>query len=463
MYFLFPLRLIPSVTIHAAILITEDKRRKEWPSHVRMTHAMYFNSFFRDKRKLVPQRQTIITLPKPGKDPKFPQNLRSISLLSTTGKLFKKVIQKILQRHLDSNNLLNASHFGFRASHSTTLQGMRLTDHINLNFNNNMSTAAVFLDIEKAFHTTWHLGLLRKLSKLKVPVNLIRIIESHLSNRKFKVSVEDELSTPREIQAGVPQGSVLAPTLYSLYINDTPQTSGVHLALFADDTCTYAADRKESYVLRKLQRGLNAMEAWCERWNIKIKKDKTRAVYFSRRLRLVEAYLTLKGLNIPFVKDVRYLGVIFDRKITWRPHTDLVVTKALRTFVQIYILMKSERLSIKSKMTLYKALIRLKMTYACPAWEPTAETHFMKMQRLQNKILRVLGGFPRSTPNHHMHMALQIPYIYDFITKTCRKQAEVIRNHDNANVCNIGKGEAHHLKHKRLKFGGGQAYYRSDV
>jgi hypothetical protein len=164
----------------------------------------------------------IITLPKPGKDPKFPQNLRPISLLPTRGKLFEKVIQKIVQKHIDKNNLLNASQFGFRARHSTTLQCMRLTDHITLNFNNNMSTAAVFLDIEKAFDTTRHPGRLYKLSKLKFPTNLIKLINSYLTNRKFRVSVEGELSTPREMQAGVPQGSVLAPTFYSLYINDTP-------------------------------------------------------------------------------------------------------------------------------------------------------------------------------------------------------------------------------------------------
>jgi hypothetical protein len=102
----------------------------------------------------------IITLPKPGKDPKFPQNLRPISLLSTTGKLFGKVIQNIVQKHLDKSTLLNASQFVFRARHSTTLQCMRLTDYITLNFNSNMSTVAIFLDIEKAFDTTWHPGLL---------------------------------------------------------------------------------------------------------------------------------------------------------------------------------------------------------------------------------------------------------------------------------------------------------------
>jgi hypothetical protein len=99
-------------------------------------------------------------LPKPGNDPKFPQNLLPISLLPTTGKLFEKVILKFFQKHIEERGLLNAKQFGFRARHSTTLKCMRLTDHVTLNFNNKMSTAAVFLDIEKAFDTTWHHGLL---------------------------------------------------------------------------------------------------------------------------------------------------------------------------------------------------------------------------------------------------------------------------------------------------------------
>jgi len=255
----------------------------------------------------------------------------------------------------------------------------------------------------------------------------------------------------------------LAPTLYSLYINDTPQTPGVHLALFADDTCLYTTDRRESYVLRKLQRGLITLEEWCEKRNIKINKDITRAVYFSKRLRLVESCLTLKGRAITFVSEVKYLGVSFDRRITWETHIDLIVTKALRTFVQIYSLLKIEKLSDKANMTLYKALIRSKMTYACPAWETAADTHLIKLQRLQNKVLRLIGDLPRRTPMRYMHTEFQIPYVYDFITKICRKQAEVIQNYDNENVRRIESGEAKHRKYKRLKLGGGQSYDRSNV
>jgi hypothetical protein len=132
----------------------------------------------------------------------------------------------------EKSGLLNASQFCFLSYHSTTPpQCMRLTDHVILNFNNNMSTAAVFLDTEKTFKILWykwHLGLLYKLSNLKFLISLIKLI-----------SLLGEISTPSEIHAGVLQGSILSPTLYSIFINDTPQTPGVYLGLFADDTSKY--------------------------------------------------------------------------------------------------------------------------------------------------------------------------------------------------------------------------------
>jgi hypothetical protein len=170
---------------------------------------------------------------------------------------------------------------------------MRLTDHATLNLKNKTSTAAVILDIEIVFDTTWHPGLLYKLSKLVFSTNLIKLLGSFLSQRKFRVSVEGEMSTPREMQAGVPQGVVLSPTLFNLYINDAPQARGVNLALFADDTCLYATDRKEGFIVRKLQRGPSSMEAWCERWYMKINVDMSRGIYFSRSRRPPESRLTL--------------------------------------------------------------------------------------------------------------------------------------------------------------------------
>jgi hypothetical protein len=162
---------------------------------VHLTHL--FNHCLRISHFPTPWKDAkILTLPKPGKDNTSPQNLRPISLLHTTGKLFQKVILKIVQRHVVERDLLNANQFGFRASHST-LQSMRLTDHVTPNLKNNMSTAAVFLNIQKAFDTTWHSSLLYKLSKLDFPVSLIKLLISFHYKRKFFVSVEGEISTPR--------------------------------------------------------------------------------------------------------------------------------------------------------------------------------------------------------------------------------------------------------------------------
>jgi hypothetical protein len=135
-----------------------------------------FNHCFRPSRFPVSCKDArAITLPNTSKDTKFSQNLRPISLLSTMGKLFEKVILKIVQRHLEERDLLNANQFDFHGHQSTTLQCMRLTDHPTLNFRNNMSTSAVFLDIEKAFDTTWHPGLC-KLSNLNFLTSVIKLI-----------------------------------------------------------------------------------------------------------------------------------------------------------------------------------------------------------------------------------------------------------------------------------------------
>jgi hypothetical protein len=167
---------------------------------------------------------------------------------------------------------------------------------------------------------------------------LIKLIGSFLSECKFNISVEGEMSAPREMQAGVPQGSVLSPTLCNMYINDAPQTPGVYVALFVYDTYLYTADRKDGFVVRKLQCGLSSMETWCECWNVKIYKSKTQGTFSSHSCRPPESHRTLNGRNIPFINSVKYLGVIFDKKVAWRLHTKIIEAKTFRTFIRIYSL-----------------------------------------------------------------------------------------------------------------------------
>jgi hypothetical protein len=128
---------------------------------------------------------------------------------------------------------------------------------------------------------------------------------------------------------------------------------------------------------------------------MKINEDETQAIYFSHTLRPPEAHLTLNGRNIPLVDHVKYLSVIFDKRITWRLHIEMTEAKAFRTFVRICSLFRSERLSINIKPTFHKALFRSVRTYACPAWELTADTCLLKLWCLQNKVLCTFRNFTR--------------------------------------------------------------------
>jgi hypothetical protein len=130
----------------------------------------------------------------------------------------------------------------------------------------------------------------------------------------------------------------------------------------------------------------------------------------------------LIGWNITFINHVKYLSVIFDKRITWRLHREMIEDKAFRTFIGIYSLSKSERLSANIKLTLENALINSVMTSACPSWDLAADTYLSKLQRLQNKVLCTIRNVTRCTPVSDLHKAFNLPHVYDRVTKLNRQQ-----------------------------------------
>jgi hypothetical protein len=174
---------------------------------------------------------------------------------------------------------------------------------------------------------------------------------------------------------------------------------------------------------------------WLWLWLWPVFKGK---LYFCRRLRVPDNVLQLRGQDIPFVNNIKCLGVTFDRTMPRRRHIERTAAKALRTYGRTYSLFRNGRLSTKIKLTLYKALIRWVITYACPIWEHAADTHLLKLQRLQNRVLRAIGNLDRCTSVCEFHVAFKILYVYDYITKLCITQAEVILSYVNPNICGIG-------------------------
>ncbi|KAA5588664.1 reverse transcriptase family protein, partial [Pseudomonas aeruginosa] len=257
----------------------------------------------------------VIALPKPGKDRRNPSSYRPITLLSHVGKLFERLLLRRVSPHI----LPRPEQFGFRSGHSTTLQLVRVMHHLADRSNARQYTAAVFLDIEKAFDRVWHAGLIYKLlQNTDLQHAYVRLLGSYLEGRSFLVAVEGAKSSVRPVTAGVPQGSVLAPVLYALYTNDIPTLEGnlqaweadVKLALFADDSAYFASSNFPSAAISRMQRLLDLLPQWLDRWRVAVNVGKTAAILFGPvRTTVVPGQLSLRDANVEFRSSVRYLGV----------------------------------------------------------------------------------------------------------------------------------------------------------
>lgn len=168
------------------------------------------------------------------------QNYRPISLLPICGKIFEKLIFNCLYNYLNTNQLITVNQSGFRPGDSTTNQLLFLINEIYENFENNLEVRAVFLDISKAFDKVWHDGLIFKLKQNGICDNLLHLFQSYLYKRKQRVVINGSYSEFSLIESGVPQGSVLGPLLFLIYINDLEKNVKSNIKFFADDTMLYS-------------------------------------------------------------------------------------------------------------------------------------------------------------------------------------------------------------------------------
>ena len=163
-----------------------------------------------------------------------------ISLLPVVSKIFEALLNNTIVHHMESNQLFSDSQYGFRSNRSTADLLTVITDRIYSTLNISGEARAVALDISKAFDKVWHVGLLRKLAAYGIKGPLLEIISSFLKNRRIKVVLDGQSSSSHLINAGVPQGSVLAPTLFLIFINDLPDDIISKLAIYADDSTIYS-------------------------------------------------------------------------------------------------------------------------------------------------------------------------------------------------------------------------------
>ncbi|KFM59099.1 RNA-directed DNA polymerase from mobile element jockey, partial [Stegodyphus mimosarum] len=363
-----------------------------------------------------------------------PDSYRPISLLSSLSKILEAVLLRRINDYLEHNGIIIPYQFGFRRHHSTVNQLYRVVEFITEGAQQKKVTGGLFLDIAKAFDRVWLEALIYKLHNLGFPGYIINTVNSYLTGRHFVVQLANTLSTRRKILAGVPQGSLLGPTLFNIYVNDIPVTDNTTLAMYADDTAILTQSAFPSLAIQRLQAYINILETWLVKWKIRVNVDKTQAILFTRRKK-INGKLSLYEQEIPWAKQVLYLGVILCNTLTWTPHITSIIQKFRVAKITLHpLIARNSVLSIDNKLLIYKTVLRPILCYACPVWAYSCKSSRKRLQRVQNLILRQITNAPWYIRNSKIHEELKVEEICKFYGRLARKFYANLPNIENPDL-----------------------------
>lgn len=389
----------------------------------------------------------IIMLKKPDKPAEQVESYRPISLLPAISKLFEKLFLKRLKPFINIPDF----QFGFRNHHSTIDQVHRVITVVEKAFEEKEYCPAVFLDVSQAFDRVWHKGLVYKMSKM-LPRNYCQLLESYISERKFRVQHEGAFSTYQPILAGVPQGSVLGPLLYLLYTADIPVTTGTVLGTFADDTVIMATDADQSKAIEKLQIAVSKIHKWTIDWKILLNRLKSVHVNFTLRRKNSNLTISLGGSQIPQAESTKYLGLHLDGRLNWKHHVRQKAEQIrIKTRQMYWLIGRRSQLDLRSKRLIYQSIIKPIWTYGVQLWGCTKPSNQAIIQRSQNYCLRLITNAYRYVTNQELHDDLEIKYVSEVIQEFATKHEKRLLRHPNIEAIQLLDNSQEVRRLKRTK------------
>ena len=388
----------------------------------------------------------IIPVLKKGKDPKKKTSYRPISLLSCLGKTLERMVNKQLMWHLETNNLITKEQTAFRKNRNTEDQVIHLAQSIENAFQEKKKVIATFLDLSKAFDKVWKEGLLLKLLKSGINGCMFNWIKSFLCHRSARVKLNNSLSSKVKIRQGVPQGGVISPTLFLVFINDITEGLSRHIsrALHADDFAIWNASESIATAQVRMQDALNNTSKWAKDWCVTINSLKTVATCFSLSNIREKFNLTINNQQIPQDDTPTYLGIKLDKRITWNPHIKEMEKRA------------TKRLSIMKKLAgtkwgansrilrqVYTGNVRPVMEYGSAAWATAAKTNTTRLAKVQNAGLRLITGGLKTTPINALESTTGLPSL------DTRREERVLTQHEK--LQRLPSHPAHQLMQEHTK------------
>ena len=344
---------------------------------------------------------SIIPIHKMGKPLDSPASFRRISLTSCVSKRFERIILSRLLCFLESSSILSPHQTGVRPGRSTLDQTLYLSQSISDGFNMlrpGSRTILSTIDFSKAFDSVWHPALFHKLISAGLRLCFARWTQSFLSDRRTCVVYQNHISRCFRVRRGIPQGSVLGPVLFSLFINDLPASlpSSVSWSIYADDLAIWSSSPLVPTAVEATQGALFRLERWSEYWCLPLNPSKCEASFFSvdPHQAHLQPNLLLLGSRLRFNLTPTFLGVTFDCTLSFSKHVSSLKAKFFPRLKALRCISASSwGPSKESLFVLYKSFLRPLLTYASPGWIPfLSATNFTKLQRLHRAASRAITG-----------------------------------------------------------------------
>jgi hypothetical protein len=314
------------------------------------------------------------------------------------GKVQERVVYKRIYNYLKINDLLTWKNSGFKELDSAMNQLVYITDKIYKALETGNEVCLVFLDVSKAFDRVWHAGLLYKIKGMGITGNLYNWLIDYLSGRKIRAAINGQSGEWHHTNAGVPQGSILGPLLFLIFINDITESIESDIHLFADDTSLM--DIMENYMTSydKINRDLERLSTWASKWLVTFNATKTVYLIVSRKLNPApKPALLLNGEPVKEVLTHKHLGLTINTSLTWSDHISLLTAKAARC---VGLLQRISRTVPRQCLEiLYKSMIRPILEYENIIYDSSSDIHLNRLENVQRQAALACTGAYKHT-NH---------------------------------------------------------------